>query len=188
MAFPDNVLANDEQVVRQLHPHWKTIITPFFWLVVIVAAAGAGITFLSNSTVRLVIVGIAALLLCWLTLYPLLRWVCTRYVFTTHRVIIRLGVLNRSGRDVPLGRINDVSFERTFIERMLGAGTLVVESAGEHGQLVLKDIAHVQRVQSTLYQLVERDADRRQSEQHGYSGGGFHPRPGGPLPSNSQGW
>jgi hypothetical protein len=53
-----------------------------------------------------------------------------------------------------------VSFEHNIFERMLGCGTLVIESAGEHGQIVLKDVPHVERTHGTLYQLVEQDDSR----------------------------
>ena len=38
---------------------------------------------------------------------------------------------------------------------MLGCGRLVIESAGEHGELVLTEIPQVERVSSLLFQLVE---------------------------------
>ncbi len=164
MSFPHNLLADDEQVVRRLHPHWKTLISPVFWLIVFGGGAGAGIYFLDFKIARLAIAGVAFLLICYFTIYPILRWISTRFVLTTHRVIIRVGILNRSGRDVPLARINDVSFERTLLERILGCGTLVVESAGEHGQIVLSDISKVEEVQSLLYRLVEQDAERRRGD------------------------
>ena len=47
--------------------------------------------------------------------------------------------------------MNDVSFSHNLIQRMLGSGTLVVESGGERGQLVLKNIPQVERVRSLLY-------------------------------------
>ena len=56
---------------------------------------------------------------------------------------------------MPLSRLNDVSFEHNVIERMLGCGTLIVESAGERGQLTLSDIPKVEVVQRTLYRLSE---------------------------------
>jgi uncharacterized membrane protein YdbT with pleckstrin-like domain len=80
-------------------------------------------------------------------------------VFTNERVIMREGVFSREGRDIPLNRINDVSFQHTFFERLLGAGTLTIESAGERGQVVLDDIPRVEKIQSHLYELVEADHD-----------------------------
>ena len=69
-------------------------------------------------------------------------------------------VLSRHGRDVPLTRVNDVSFQRSFVERLFGSGTLIVESAGERGQVVLKDVPDVEGVQRDIYRLVEDEAQR----------------------------
>ena len=62
---------------------------------------------------------------------------------------------------MPLSRLNDVSFQHTVWERMLGCGTLVVESAGERGQLTLDDIPKVELVQRTLYRLSDELRGRR---------------------------
>lgn len=61
---------------------------------------------------------------------------------------------------VLIHRVNDVSFSHGPIDRMLGCGRLVVESAGAHGQLVLTQIPQVEYVQNTLYQLVEEERRR----------------------------
>jgi len=94
------------------------------------------------------------------TLVPLLRWRTTTYELTTRRFRLRYGILSRTGRDFPLIRISDVSFSHGLIDRMLGCGRLVIESAGEHGQLVLNEIPSVERVQAALFQLVEDEQAR----------------------------
>ena len=76
-------------------------------------------------------------------------------------VLQRAGILARHGRDVPLNRINDVSFSETILERILRSGTLVVESAGERGQISLTDVPSVERVQRELYRMVEEHQGRR---------------------------
>jgi uncharacterized membrane protein YdbT with pleckstrin-like domain len=91
---------------------------------------------------------------------PALRWLTTTYELTNHRLRLRQGILSRSGRDFPLIRISDVSFSHGLVDRMLGCGQLVVESAGEHGQLVLTEIPQVEKVQSILFQLVEEEQAR----------------------------
>jgi uncharacterized membrane protein YdbT with pleckstrin-like domain len=68
---------------------------------------------------------------------------------------LRDGVFTRSGRDIPLSRITNVSFRKGVLDRFVGSGTLVVESAGEHGETTLNAIPHVERVSSLLFQLVE---------------------------------
>lgn len=47
-----------------------------------------------------------------------------------------------------------------FVERLLGCGTLTIESAGERGQSVLTDVPHVDKVQTKLYELVEAHHDK----------------------------
>jgi len=53
-------------------------------------------------------------------------------------------------------RITTVPFRHTILERMLGSGTLVVESASDD-PLELADIPAVERVHALLYQEVADD-------------------------------
>jgi uncharacterized membrane protein YdbT with pleckstrin-like domain len=86
-----------------------------------------------------------------------LAWRTTVYEVTNKRMRLRDGIVTRNGRDIPLSRITDVSFRKGLLDRLLGCGTLVVESAGEHGELALTEIPHVERVSSLLFQLVENE-------------------------------
>jgi uncharacterized membrane protein YdbT with pleckstrin-like domain len=88
-------------------------------------------------------------------------------VFTTHRVLIRQGVFRHVGRDIPLHRINDVGFEQSLFERIVNAGTLAIESAGERGQEVLRDIPDSDRQQQLLNRLIEDDGERRRWARYG---------------------
>ena len=47
-----------------------------------------------------------------------------------------------------------------LLDQLLGSGRLVVESAGEHGQIVLTDIPRVEATQATLYRLAEEEQRR----------------------------
>jgi len=160
----DDSLAVDEQPVAILHPHWKTLVRPITLTFLVVAvlliaevlipagkAAGVG---------RLAVAAVAIVLLMWWLTYPLLRWRTTVYELTTRRLRLRDGIVARNGRDIPLSRITDISFRKGPLDRLLGSGTLVVESAGEHGQLRLTEIPHVERVQALLFQLVEDERTR----------------------------
>ncbi len=120
----------------------------------------------SSSGIARLAIGVIAVLaiMIWFTV-PLLRWRTTSYELTTRRLRLRSGILSRSGRDFPLIRISDVSFSHGLIDRLLGCGRLVVESAGEHGQLVLNEIPRVEQVQATLFQLVEDEQARLAREE-----------------------
>jgi uncharacterized membrane protein YdbT with pleckstrin-like domain len=156
MAYPKKLLSEDEQVVLELHPHWKVLVIPVLEMLVVLAVAGYALATFDQSWARWTVVGVAALLLLVLVVVPFLRWRTTMFVITTKRVVTREGILTRSGRDIPLTRVNDVSFSHNLFERMLRCGTLTVESAGERGQVVLTDIPGVAEVQHTLYELTEK--------------------------------
>ena len=165
----DESLSEGERFVLRLHPHWKTLVRPFFLLALIVAATIALLVLLPtghNLGVARVAIGAVALVaaIVWFGI-PLLRWKTTSYELTTRRLRLRAGILTRTGRDFPLIRISDVSFSHGPIDRLVGAGRLVVESAGEHGQLVLNEIPQVEHVQATLFQLVQDEQERLAREE-----------------------
>jgi uncharacterized membrane protein YdbT with pleckstrin-like domain len=115
----------------------------------------------SQCTVRAVVAGLALLVLVVAVLRPVLRWRTTHYVVTTHRVLLREGVLARRGRDIALSRIADVSYRQTLGQRLVSSGTLTIESAGDGGATVLERVPDSDGVQQLLVQLMEEDADRR---------------------------
>jgi membrane protein YdbS with pleckstrin-like domain len=162
-------LIDDEQPVLLLHPHWKVLIRPVLLAVLVLAAALVVEALIPSGSAaaaeRLVVAAVALLALMLWLMIPVLRWRLTTYELTSRRLRIRDGILTRRGRDIPLIRITDVSFEKGPIDRLLGCGRLVVESAGEHGQIVLTEIPHVEQVQATLFQLVEAEQRRLEREQ-----------------------
>ena len=160
----DPSLTQDEHLVLLLHPHWKTLIRPILVAVLVVAVALVAEALIPSGSSALAVrgaVGVVAILvlMVWLTV-PVLRWRTTTYELTTRRLRVRYGIVTRHGRDIPLARINDVSFEKGLLDRLLGSGRLVVESAGEHGQIMLTDIPRVEATQATLYRLVEEEQRR----------------------------
>lgn len=180
MAYPRRLLADDERPELELHPHVKALFWPVVVLLVVVPLAsfaaarvpGGG----AQVPLRVAVAVVAVVLIVALTLLPFLHWVTTHYVVTDRRLITRRGVVARTGRDMPLTRVNDISFSHSLFERLLGCGTLVVESGGERGQLVLEDVPRVEQVQRRIYELADAAA-REQRDGHGRDDG-----------SGSDGW
>ena len=165
MPYPTRLLAEGEDIILDLHAHWKALVVPVL-LVPIVVGLGTYAAFAlpdngGRTIERWVIVAIALILLLRFSLWPFLKWQTTRYVLTNRRVVIRAGVFGRTGRDIPLIRVNDVSFRHNLFERMLRCGTLTIESAGEHGQEVLRDVPKVEMVQREIYRAVEAESGRQ---------------------------
>lgn len=193
MAYPDHLLADGETVARRLHPHWITLVAPILIFVVVVGVGSYVAAIVPDNVaqtgLRLSILGVGVVVLIWLVLRPLLIWRTTHYVVTTNRVMIRTGVLKHVGRDIPLSRINDVSFEQGLFDRIIGSGTLVIESAGEHGQETLANVPDADDVQQLINRVAEEhETHRRHGDGYGYPPGQAYPEdPYGstePIPPN----
>ncbi|MEU0881196.1 PH domain-containing protein [Lentzea sp. NPDC005914] len=162
MAYPDDLLSPSEHVVIHRHPHWKMLLFPVFWLLVVVALGTylAGLvvdqSWATVAWVALAVVGVV--LIMWLTLAPLVRWRTTHFIVTSDRVMAREGVFKRTGLDIPLSRINSVRFEHSLLDRVLGCGTLIIESASDE-PLEFDDIPSVEKVHSLLYREVNDNPD-----------------------------
>jgi uncharacterized membrane protein YdbT with pleckstrin-like domain len=150
VANSGKLLNEGEHVVLSTRTHVKALALPALVLVVVLGAAG----YLSSlpggahaGTWRLVIWAFAVALLLAFAVWPFLGWLASTYTVTNRRQITRTGVLTRTGHDIPLNRISDVSYERSLLDRVLGCGSLVISDASEEGRVVLDDIPDVERVQ-----------------------------------------
>ena len=160
MAYPDELLSENEHVVIHKHPHWKMLVLPVLVLLVTVGVTAYLASLVSAQSWHLiawiVLAAIAAVLIVWFTVVPLIRWRTTHFVITTNRVLVREGVLSRTGIDIPLARVNSVQFRHSFFQRLLGCGTLLIESASDE-PLEFDDIPQVERVHALLYRELHED-------------------------------
>ncbi|NLE97357.1 MAG: PH domain-containing protein [Propionibacterium sp.] len=156
MAFNEKNLGEGEEMILRLRTHAKVLIWPAIILILLGAAVGAGLAFMPpdwNPIGTWVLVGVAVILFIWLVALPWLRWWTSQFAVTDRRIITRHGIINRKGHDVPLRRINNVNYDRDVIDRLLGCGTLTLETAA--GQpLVLPDVPDVERVHVQITDLL----------------------------------
>lgn len=159
MAYPDELLVPGEEIVMHKHPHWKTLILPVLVLLVVVAVVSylaAVIGAQSWSPVARLVLGVIGLgLVVRCTLVPVIRWRTTHFVVTNRRVLVREGLITRRGMDIPMRRITGVEFRQGILERLLGVGTLVIESPSEDA-LEFRDIPGVESAHALLYQEVAK--------------------------------
>jgi uncharacterized membrane protein YdbT with pleckstrin-like domain len=161
MAFPNKLLAEHEKLVFDLNPHWIELLLPIFWTAIVAVAAYLAQNVADgHSTAKLVIFLVALGLWIWLAVVPFLRWLFTDFVLTTDRLITRTGVLAKHSKEIPLERINDVTFNQSVLQRTVGAGTLVIESAGERGQETISHVRNPEQVQLAIYKESEQNAAR----------------------------
>ena len=160
MTYPQKLLSDGEVVEFELRPHFRALIVPVIVLLAIVFVGSWMFFWTDNTVARWIIVIIAAALFIPFVLVAFLRWITTQYVFTNRRIITRQGMLTRQGRDMPLSKVNNVSFEISVMGRILNYGTLTIESANE-SDLVIEDVPDVEKVQREVYSMHEDDDERR---------------------------
>ena len=159
--YPEKLLAPGETIAFELKPHWRALIWPAFVLVIEVFIATWAFFAFDSTIFRWVVVIVGLFILTWQVAIPFLRWLTTQYVFTSRRIIVRRGLLTKQGRDMPLSKVNNVSFEVSVLGRILNYGTLEVESASDDGDLVINDVPNVEDIQRKVYELHELDDSRR---------------------------
>lgn len=165
MAFPRKLLADHEKVVFDLKPHWVSLLAPALWTIFFIGvwalAYGVADRQMDDPAVTQNVIAILALLaILFLAVLPFLRWQFTHFVLTSDRLITRKGIIAKHSREIPLERINDVAFNQSVIERFLGAGDLLIESAGERGQSRITAVRKPEEIQLMIYKATEDNNNR----------------------------
>jgi uncharacterized membrane protein YdbT with pleckstrin-like domain len=160
MAFPTRLLIEGEELVMDLRPHWIALIMP-----AIATVATFAVTLvlydLFTEDILDTVVGIAGgLFLLAYSVRKLVFWLTSHFVVTSDRIIHRRGFIAKYSMEVPLEAINDVRFEQGIIDRIIGAGTLVVQSASEAGRQVFDHVRNPEEVQRTIYHQGELNQQR----------------------------
>jgi uncharacterized membrane protein YdbT with pleckstrin-like domain len=165
VAFPRRLLIEGEDVVVELRPHWIALVVPI--AVTILVVVGWGLAFgwapdagAGRTTVVWGAAIVAVLLLLAYVLPRIVAWATSIFVVTTDRIIHRKGLVAKYSMEIPLEAINDVRFQQGVFERLIGAGDLIIESAGERGRQVFGDIRHPEEVQREIYAQGEQNKER----------------------------
>lgn len=161
MGLPAELLGHGEVEVLHLRTHAKALIPPALVLIFLVVLTASGLAILPPTVQPwagwvLTLIAVVALLV-WV-IVPFLRWLTCTYTFTNRRIITRRGIINKSGHDLPLSRINNVAYRRSLVDRMFGCGTLELTTAADE-PVVLDDIPDVERVHVMMTELLFSSTD-----------------------------
>ncbi len=157
MPWPEDVLTDDEDIVVAFRQHWKLLAVPFAWFVgVLIVLVVIFLWLPVGGAFELILDVLVLAAFGWFVVRPVVDWWMTRYVLTTERLITRKGLIARSGIEIPLERITNVNFSQSLWERFLGAGDLLMESAGTTGQSRFANIPRPDQFASVLYNARER--------------------------------
>lgn len=166
MGYPSSLLAPGEVIKVEIRPHWRAIIVPAVIFLATVVALVLVLDWVASAMSGaqwlrwLIIAGGVVVVVLWAAI-PFLRWITTQYVFTDRRIIVRSGIVTRQGKDMPLSKINNVSFHVPAMGRILNYGELLIQSAGENDGLTIEDVPDVEQIQRDVYEYIEADEARR---------------------------
>lgn len=153
VPFPTKLLNQGEEIILDLRPHWWRI-APASGILAVALIFGVFALTVGNQVLN-ALAGIVVLGALGYFVSKYISWISDNFVVTTERVISRSGVFAKSGIEIPLDRINTVFFNQTVFERLLGAGDLGVESAGEAGRQNFYAIRKPNLVQQEVYRAME---------------------------------
>ena len=163
MPYPTKLLNRNEEVALDLRPHWwyfgRQILTGIPLLIVVILVLNIGDDDIRKWVGYVVVILVIAWAV-WLGL-KYLSWARTYFVVTNQRVVYRTGVIARRGAEIPLDRITNINFTQRMFERVIGAGNLEIQSAGEQGTTSFDFVRHPDGVQQELY----RQMDAREHKQ-----------------------
>ncbi len=165
MPFPKRLLIEGEDLILDLRPHWIALVSPTIVTFLVVAGYLLAVAYAPDEGAgrSLVIWGgllLAVVILIWYPVRRLIAWATSNFVVTSDRVIHREGFIAKRSMEIPLEKINDVRFHQSVFERVIGAGDLILESAGEFGRNVFSNIRNPEHVQRTIYHQGELNQQR----------------------------
>lgn len=127
----DEYLLPTERRVIRVRKHWAVmakhlIQTGLFLLAMVVIQTYFPVNALiDNLTFYLALAAVLRFTVKTIT------WWTERLVITDKRVMLAEGIVTHQLGMMPLSKVTDLTFERTLNGRMLGYGTIIVESAGQ---------------------------------------------------------
>ena len=141
MPLPDEIiedyLGHGERMIHNDHPSFRAFVIEHLILVIVLfVAAGLFVGVVLNGSLTAVLITFLVLAIVLLVL--VLQRLSERYtshVITNVRIMRVSGVLTRRVHSIPWMRVTDLTFDQTWLGRVLGYATLQIESANEEGGL-----------------------------------------------------
>jgi uncharacterized membrane protein YdbT with pleckstrin-like domain len=165
MPYPKKLLNDYEELAVDLHPHWLYFFEAVLALVATIALGVFVVVVDAPSAVKWLVLALIVASAVWVVV-RYVKWTTTNFVITSDRVIFRHGVIAKSGIEIPLERVNSVHFSQSIIERIVGAGDLLIESGAEGGQQRFTDVHNPDKIQNLIHAQMEQNEQRMFQSHH----------------------
>jgi membrane protein YdbS with pleckstrin-like domain len=161
----DQYLLRTESMIFSVRRHWASLaevggLLAIYWVGALFVLLLLG----SVEIFRLIAVCFMFFSLCWFV-WQILDWRIERFLVTNRRVLLVSGLLTRNVAIMPLIKVTDLTYQQTPLGRLLGYGSFIIESAGQHQALSRVDFLpqpgkRYQQVSALLFgTMVDVDPD-----------------------------
>jgi len=157
MSYAEKNLAPGETIVHRARYHWIYYRTA---LALLLVAAVFGLWWWIaghrlGSTGGAVIFGYVALFFLAAAVVTFflrrVRAAADEFVVTNRRVMRKVGLFAREAEQAPIEKIQDVTLDQGVIARLLGYGTVVLETASETGRIVFPEISRPETFRNAIW-------------------------------------
>ena len=162
---PDEYLLPTERRVIRVRRHWTCVLWDVFEAVALLAVA-VMLSYLLPDGYWIFqnILWYAALFVVLRFAYQVLIWWVERIVVTDQRMMMTTGVIKTKVLMMPIGKVTDLTYERPLMGRVLGYGTMIVESAGQIQALNrLEYLPKAEQVYDAISELVFGDKEAQKA-------------------------
>lgn len=100
-------------------------------------------------------------------IYVVLLYITTEFAVTNQRVVIKYGILSKNVEEAPLDKIQNISLRQSFIGRLLGYGTMSVQTAATFGRDTFRYVdrpIQIKKIVSEEIDIYKEAALQRQAE------------------------
>ncbi|WP_433871488.1 PH domain-containing protein [Saccharopolyspora sp. CA-218241] len=161
---PDEYLLDSERRVIRVRRHWACLVWDLFEAVgLLVGLVMVSYLLPQENAVFQNILWYAGLVVLVRFTYQILDWYVERIVVTDKRFLMTTGIFTTNVAMMPITKVTDLTFARTLLGRVLGYGTLVVESAGQIQALNrIEYVPNPDEVEDAISHLVFGDKKNQQ--------------------------
>jgi uncharacterized membrane protein YdbT with pleckstrin-like domain len=161
----DEYLLDSERRVIRVRLHWACLAWDIFETVALLAVA-VMVSYLLPPSMWLVqnVLWYAALFVVLRFAYQVISWWVERIVVTDKRMMMTTGIITTKVLMMPIGKVTDLTYERPLMGRILGYGTMIVESAGQIQALNrLEYLPKAEQVYDAISELVFGDKEAQKA-------------------------
>ncbi len=127
-----NFIYEAHPAMFRAHPFW------FILFVLLIAAFGVGLLIL---------------------LYWYIKTRATALTITDHELMYERGILSKDRLSVSLRHVRSVEVKQSFVNRILGVGTIEVSTAGDEPEFTVKDLPDPHEVREAISRAQELKLD-----------------------------